>query len=29
MDYGKLLIGVLYGLVGQVGSFLQLQGAIK
>lgn len=29
MDYNKILIGVLYGFVGQIGSFLQLQGAIK
>lgn len=29
MDYQKILIGVLYGFVGQIGSFLQLQGAIK
>lgn len=29
MDITKLLIGVLLGLVGQIGSFMQLQGAIK
>ena len=29
MDYNKLLLGVFYGLLGQIGSFFQLQGAIK
>ena len=29
MNYNKILIGVLYGLIGQIGSFLQLQGSIK
>jgi hypothetical protein len=29
MDYGKLLIGIVYGFLGQIFSFLQLQGALK
>ena len=29
MDYRKLLIGIVYGFLGQIFSFLQLQGALK
>jgi multidrug transporter EmrE-like cation transporter len=29
MDFTKLLIGILLGFIGQIGSFMQLQGAIK
>lgn len=29
MSYGKLLIGIIYGFLGQIFSFLQLQGALK
>lgn len=29
MDYTKLLLGLAYGFLGQVASFMQLQGAIK
>ena len=29
MDYTKLLLGLLYGALGQVASFMQLQGSIK
>ena len=29
MDYSKLLLGFIFGLLGQIGSFMQLQGAIK
>ena len=29
MDYTKLLFGLFFGLLGQIGSFMQLQGAIK
>ena len=29
MDYYKLFLGFFFGLLGQIGSFLQLQGAIK
>lgn len=29
MDYTKIVIGMLLGFIGQIGSFMQLQGAIK
>ena len=29
MNYGKLITGIIYGFLGQIFSFLQLQGAIK
>jgi multidrug transporter EmrE-like cation transporter len=29
MDITKILIGILFGILGQFGSFMQLQGAIK
>jgi len=29
MDTNKIIIGILYGLLGQICSFMQLQGAIK
>jgi hypothetical protein len=29
MDYSKILLGILFGIIGQVGTFLQLQGGYK
>ena len=29
MDYQKILLGILFGLLGQVGTFMQLQGSYK
>ena len=29
MDISKIIFGVIFGFIGQIGSFLQLQGAIK
>jgi len=29
MDYQKILYGVLFGMMGQIGTFLQLQGSYK
>lgn len=29
MNIVKILIGILFGVLGQIGSFMQLQGAIK
>lgn len=29
MDYQKILYGVLFGILGQIGTFLQLQGSYK
>ena len=29
MDYYKILLGVLFGVMGQIGTFLQLQGSYK
>jgi multidrug transporter EmrE-like cation transporter len=29
MDYQKILFGVLFGILGQTGTFLQLQGSYK
>ena len=29
MDYQKILLGVLFGMMGQIGTFLQLQGSHK
>jgi multidrug transporter EmrE-like cation transporter len=29
MDYNKILIGIFFGIIGQVGTFLQLQGGYK
>ena len=29
MDYSKILIGIFFGIIGQVGTFLQLQGGYK
>jgi len=29
MEYQKILLGILFGLIGQVGTFMQLQGSYK
>jgi hypothetical protein len=29
MDHQKILLGVLFGILGQIGTFLQLQGSYK
>ena len=29
MNYSKILIGIVFGLLGQIGTFLQLQGSYK
>jgi hypothetical protein len=29
MDYQKIIIGILYGLTGQIGTFMQLQASYK
>jgi hypothetical protein len=29
MEYQKILLGILFGLLGQVGTFMQLQGSYK
>ena len=29
MDYSKVFLGILFGIFGQVGTFLQLQGSYK
>lgn len=29
MDYSKILLGILFGIIGQIGTFLQLQGGYK
>ncbi len=29
MNYNKILLGILFGVIGQVGTFLQLQGSYK
>jgi len=29
MDFYKIFLGIIFGILGQVGSFMQLQGSIK
>ena len=29
MNYSKILLGILFGIIGQIGTFLQLQGSYK
>ena len=29
MDYSKIFLGIIFGLMGQVGTFMQLQGSYK
>jgi hypothetical protein len=29
MDYSKIFLGILFGLLGQIGTFMQLQGSYK
>ena len=29
MNINKIIIGILFGILGQIGTFLQLQGAYK
>jgi len=29
MDYSKIFLGIIFGLMGQVGTFMQLQGSFK
>lgn len=29
MDYQKILLGIIYGIFGQIGTFMQLQGSHK
>ena len=29
MNYNKIIIGILFGILGQIGTFLQLQGSYK
>ena len=29
MDYNKIMLGIIFGIIGQIGTFLQLQGGYK